>query len=231
MILLVEILLQLILGELNKLTTMLDIGAIIYARFICATILHLTLIEELHSALNNMKYVLNHQYIFEQPKVAFMVTFLHFVCTFMTETTNIFVILTSLYPLDIVLNFIAIAIIADFDNYVYASMRNENCKKLVEYKIAEKVLIIHHTTSKRCGVDELSDVKDENGDYRKLKITFSDRTCAQKFSYSVYKGCRLFYVSFYFYFYPFTAVIFSIIIPLYYQAGHNNIPVTIEYEL
>ena len=93
MILLVEILLQLLLGQLVKLTTMLDIGAIIYARFICATILHLTLIEELHSALNNMKYVLNHQYIFEQPKVAFMVTFLHFVCTFMTETTNIFVIL------------------------------------------------------------------------------------------------------------------------------------------
>jgi len=56
-------------------------------------------------------------------------------------------------------------------------MRNEYCKKLIEKKISEKVLIVHHTTSKRCGDDELTDVKDENGDFRKLRVKFSDRIC------------------------------------------------------
>ena len=48
-----------------------------------------------------------------------------------TEICNINIIITSEYPVDIVLNFIAIAIIAEFDNYVYGSLRNEYCKKLI----------------------------------------------------------------------------------------------------
>ncbi len=107
-----------------------------------------------------------------------MISFLHFTVTTATEICNICIIITSLYPVVIVLNFIAIAIIAEFDNYVYSSMRNEYCKKLIEKKISEKVLIVHHTTSKRCGDDELTDVKDENGEFRKLKIRFSDRICS-----------------------------------------------------
>ena len=106
-----------------------------------------------------------------------MISFLHFTVTTATEICNICIIITSLYPVVIVLNFIAIAIIAEFDNYVYSSMRNEYCKKLIEKKISEKVLIVHHTTSKRCGDNELTDVKDENGDFRKLRVKFSDRIC------------------------------------------------------
>jgi len=152
-------------------------GSIIFARFICATILHMSLMEEVNSALINMKYVLNHDYMFQRPRLAFLVNFLHYMSTVSTEFCNIAIILTSLNPTDIVFNFIAIAIIAEFDNYVYSSMRNEYFKKLIENSIAEKVLIIHHTTSKRCGADDFSDVKDDDGDYRKLKISFTDRSC------------------------------------------------------
>ena len=53
---------------------------------------------------------------------------------------------------------------------MYASLRNEVCKLLIEKKIADDVLVIHHTTSGKCGVDELSDVKDEDGHFRKLRI-------------------------------------------------------------
>lgn len=67
MILIVEIMIQLIYGEKAHFDDMLNTGAIIFVRFICATILHLSLIEEVNSSLMNMKYVLNHRYNFERP--------------------------------------------------------------------------------------------------------------------------------------------------------------------
>ena len=48
------------------------------------------------------------------------------------ECCNIVVICVAFYPVAIVLNFIAIAVISEFDNYVYASMRNECMKKIIE---------------------------------------------------------------------------------------------------
>ena len=64
LILLVEISLQLIIGEMDNITEMLNIGLILFARFICATILHLSLTEEINSALMCMKYANNHGYNF-----------------------------------------------------------------------------------------------------------------------------------------------------------------------
>lgn len=37
---------------------------ILYARFICATVLHLSLLDEIHTGLDHMKYALNHPYYF-----------------------------------------------------------------------------------------------------------------------------------------------------------------------
>lgn len=90
--------------------------------------------------------------------------------TLMVEICNVSIIMESFLPSQIVLNFIAVAIIAEFDNFVFEAMRNECCKKLIEFKINERVLIVHHTTSKRCGNSEKSDMKDEEGKYRPLKI-------------------------------------------------------------
>lgn len=51
-------------------------------------------------------------------------------------------------------------------------MKNEQMKVLVEKKFYKKVFRFKHTTSKKCQDDEKSDVKDENGDFRPLKIQF-----------------------------------------------------------
>jgi len=196
---------------------MLTNGSVIFARFICASVLHMSLMEEVNSALMNMKYALNHDYIFQRANLAYLVCVLHFVSTLSTEFCNIVIIVAATDPINIVLNFIAIAIIAEFDNFVYNSMRNEYFKKLIEHSFAEKVLVVHHTTSKRCSVNDLSDVKDDNGDYRKLKISFTDRSCLSKFKFVIYKTCRLFFVTTYFYFLPFFVVILSVMIPTLYQ--------------
>jgi hypothetical protein len=65
-----------------------------------------------------------------------------------------------------------LAIIAEFDNYVYDSLKNESFKELIEPEFSEKIFKIRHTTSKKAKENELSTVKDEEGVYRPLKITY-----------------------------------------------------------
>ena len=88
--------------------------------------------------------------------------------------------MTSITPTDIVYNFIALAVIAEFDDFVYASLRNESMKKLIEKEVTEQVLVIKHTTSKKCKLDELTDVRDEDGNFRPRKIEFSKRDGTNK---------------------------------------------------
>jgi hypothetical protein len=47
-----------------------------FARFICATILHLSLIDEVSAGLEMMKYAVNHSYKFERYSIAWLAGFL-----------------------------------------------------------------------------------------------------------------------------------------------------------
>lgn len=132
-------------------------ASVIFARFICATILHLSLTEEIYSGMERMKYACNHPYVFHSWQLAFLTAWCQATVVTLVEACNIVVICVAFYPIAIVLNFIAIAVISEFDNYVYASMRNECMKKIIEEReINEKIFIKYHTTSKRCGDHELS---------------------------------------------------------------------------
>jgi hypothetical protein len=147
-------------------------------RFVCAVILHLSVIEEIEGALIMMKFAVNHEYMFKNPINAYLMSFMQFFITTLVEVCNLIVILASNDPLNIVLNFVAVCIVAEFDNLVFASQRSEKCTMMLEDNaIANKILQIQHTTSKSCHVDELSNVKDEEGNYRKMRIVYSDRPC------------------------------------------------------
>ena len=185
-----------------------------FARFICGTILHLSLIDEVCTGLDNMKFCLNHPYLFQSYKQAWLVGFLQSLITIMVEFANIEIILTSVNPVDIVYNFIALAIIAEFDDFVYASLRNECMKKLCEKECTQKVLIVRHTTSKKCQPNEVSTVRDEDGVLRPLRVEWSSREPANRGMYCCYKCMRTFYVSVYFYFMPFTTIMLTCIIPI-----------------
>lgn len=117
--------------------------------------------------------------------------------------------------MDIVYNFIALAIIAEFDDFVYAALRNESMKKLIDKEVTDKVLVVRHTTSKKCQEHELSTVKDEDGEFRPLKVTYKSREPCNKCMYVTYKCLRTFYVSVYFYFMPFTTIILTCLIPIF----------------
>lgn len=57
--------------------------------------------------------------MFQSPTIACLTSFLQSFSVTCVEVANIEIILTSVTPTDIVYNFIALAIIAEFDDFVY----------------------------------------------------------------------------------------------------------------
>ena len=110
-------------------------------------------------------------------------------------------------------NFISLQVIAEMDEYVYCSLRNESLKKLSFESIQDRILIVKHTTSSQCMEHELSTVVDENGKKRPLKVTFESRTRANKIEFVIYKILRCWFVSFVVYFQPFVVIFASVLLP------------------
>lgn len=194
------------------------------ARFICASILHLSLVDEINHGLDMMKYACNHRYKFHRFWIAFVCGFLQTIGCMLIEMANIGVLNGANDTIDIVFNFIALAIIAEFDNYVFGSMKNEGLRELISEEFTKKVLIIEHTTSKKCSAEEPSNVKDEEGNYRPLRVSFSSRTFLNMTMYCLYRFLRIFYVSIFFYFMPFSSIILSTLIPLNARGFYHNLP-------
>jgi hypothetical protein len=91
-------------------------AAIVLARFSCGIILHMQLQGELVAGMRNMKFALNHYYRFDRVFVAWSAGFMQAVSIFVIEIVNFIVILQASTYLEIVMNFMALAIIAEFDN-------------------------------------------------------------------------------------------------------------------
>lgn len=150
------------------------------------------------------------------------------------ELANIGVICAAADTIDIVFNFIALAIIAEFDNYVFGSMKNESFKELCTDEFARGVLKITHTSSKKCDPSEPSKVRYVRGDLgfdetdpqktRPMRITLLSRHWKNKILFILYKLLRMFYVSCFYYFLPFSVVVFSTLIPLMYRNFYKDLP-------
>lgn len=172
------------------------------------------MIEVVSDGLEMIKFSLNHSYMFEEYKVAWLGGFLKVVSSLSVEFASIGIICAAGDVITIVFNFIALAIINEFDKYVFASLKSETFKELTEREFCKNVFVINHTSSKKCNENELTEIKDENGDLRPLKITMDSRTLANKCLYVLYKIIRTFYVGLFFYFMPFSAIIISTLMPI-----------------
>jgi len=139
---------------------------------------------------------------------------MQFVSALGTELANIGVLCQAQDPINLVFNFIALAIVAEFDNFVFDSLKSESMKELIEKRFYKRVMIINHTTSKKCKEGELSTEKDENDEFRPLRVSFASRTLLNKILFCIYKFMRSFYVSFFYYFLPFSAILISTILPI-----------------
>ena len=65
----------------------------LYCRFICSTILHLSLLGEVADGMNNMKYAVNHSYKFTSLFMSFLPGFMQASAVIWVEIVNLLVIL------------------------------------------------------------------------------------------------------------------------------------------
>lgn len=121
---------------------------IVCARFICAIVLHMSLQEELKNGLMMMKFSLNHDFRFSNYKVAFLAGFLQTTILCIVELVNMLCILTASSMLDVVMNFMALAVIAEFDDTFYAALGNDDNKNILSgHAIFQHLFTITKTSS------------------------------------------------------------------------------------
>ena len=106
--------------------------------------------DELKQGLLFMKYAANHPRFFRSPGIAFISGLVQTFVVILVESANIIVILAAPDVIEVVLNFIAIAIIADFDDFVFSVIKYDHDRKdLLDNDDVDNFLLeIYHTTSK-----------------------------------------------------------------------------------
>jgi hypothetical protein len=122
--------------------------------------------------------------------------------------------LTSFHGIGLVGNFIALQVIGQFGTYFYASLASDPLVGLVTDEVTSNLLVVRHTTSKRCKPHEMTDVLDEKGEPRPMLVRFRDRQCSNKCGFVMYKLCRIFYITYYYYFMPLILLFLSLNLPV-----------------
>lgn len=124
---------------------------VIVTRFICGLVLHMNLQEEIKAGFNYMKFALNHHYRFSNYKNAFFAGFLQVTSVLIIEFTNALLLLGQQNVLDVVTNFMVIAVIAQFDDFFYFGLGDDDLKELIDNPIFDVLYTIKRTTSKNAG--------------------------------------------------------------------------------
>lgn len=96
---------------------------VIFARFMCGIVLHIYLSGELQNGMDMMKYSVNHEWKFEDYKIAFLVGFLQSINVLIVECVNFAALLTNFTIIDVIMNFLALVVIAEFDEYFYDAVK------------------------------------------------------------------------------------------------------------
>ena len=78
-----------------------------------------------------MKYSINHPYKFKAWFNAFMVGLCQMIALVSVELVNVAVLLTNPTVMDTIMNFLALVIISDFDDYFFMTIKSEPIAKLI----------------------------------------------------------------------------------------------------
>lgn len=72
-----------------------------------------------------MKFAINHEFRFRNYRVAFLSGLLQATMIFTVETVNFIAIMSCYTILDVVMNFMALAVISEFDDAFYGALGND----------------------------------------------------------------------------------------------------------
>ena len=107
-----------------------DLG-LLTAKAICSTILHCSMNGRISQGCDMMKYALNHHMKFLNYSTAFELGLMRVLTSLAVETISLILIFTQSDVQDVVFNFIALAVIDDFDVFVYDALRSDVFKQLL----------------------------------------------------------------------------------------------------
>lgn len=104
-----------------------------------------------------MKYAVNHQEKFLNYKAVFVFSLLRTITIMLVEIVNFVLIVGSINVENVVLNFVALEIIADFDDIFYESLKSDIIKQFMEdeEEYNRRFLLIERTTSRRASDETL----------------------------------------------------------------------------
>lgn len=214
-----------------------------FTRFIASMVMHVVVSEEVNNGLKMMKYVSNHWWKFSNARLAYISGLLQLSAMLCVAIVNYFVITISDNVLDIAKDFTALLIIGEFDDALstktesYASVPDvaHDCLSEDYY---ESIFKIETTTSNDArGLGEVKQPKDEVWDMivkrrtrtpgklsqkRHPSIALrskkpwgpSGRPVPQRIMFLVYRLLRWFYLTIWFYFFPFLVLCVMYIWPI-----------------
>ena len=107
---------------------------IVMCRFLCAIVLHITLTDEVMQGFACMKYALNHPYKFRAWTNAYFVAFTQLMVVIVVEVVNLAILCTNHTIMDIIMNFLALVIIADFDDFFFFTVEKEMMAEMIKEK-------------------------------------------------------------------------------------------------
>ena len=221
---------------------------IVFARFVCGIALHKGVKNEIFSGMQNMKFVLNHDYRFDSVGYAFLAGLMQVFCSMLIEVVNLLTILQRNTVIDIVMNFMALAVIIDFDDFFFSALGKNFIKKIItdqqeDESNYKQLYMITKTTSKeaRGRVEyipehELTTDKDvtlplvkneKNGKIevkRKHNSIFVEKWNQKKsvrFYRIIYRLFRIVFVTIWFYFFPFATFLGSYMLPYWYRTDQS----------
>ena len=141
-----------------------------------------------------MKYLVNHAEEFSAPRLAFTVGMIQFLTGFFTELVCIIFLGSLNNPIAVIIRFIALGSIANYDNfYVTALSSASSFKQQVPKEKQVKFIATHY--------------------FRDCRPTSAKRTSGKSnksalaVSRLIYKFFRIFYAGFIYYFLPYLAVV------------------------
>jgi hypothetical protein len=126
------------------------------------------------------------------------------------------------------MNFMALAVISEFDNAFYESLGADSHKEIIENPEFEDLYMITRTSSRNALETERNLLVDdtvpeamENAP-KFLKVSFMTRGPVRIVLRCIYKVLRVFQIAVWFYFLPFIAVLGSFLVPYYINRTAHN---------
>ena len=194
-----------------------------------------------------MKYAVNHPWKFDDNGgmfLAWLSGFLQASMILVVESVNYVALITNTTHIDVVMNFLALAVIADFDDFFYGALFDNEYKKVITDGDTYGEFLQQQTTTshlarfiikgnriERQEVEQIYSAQFEEYDRenkdqnintnipKHIFISFwRDRNWYNKVCYIIYKCFRLWVVALWYYFIPFVAMVASFLVPALLKA-------------